>query len=74
MREVCAIEPKWLTEVAPSFFKVANQNTISRRKKSEKIGKFRLSGTCCECAPSSRARARAPDVQVNLHFIPSASL
>ncbi|KAL8277312.1 hypothetical protein RQP46_010265 [Phenoliferia psychrophenolica] len=37
MREVCAIEPKWLTEVAPSFFKVANQNTISRRKKSEKI-------------------------------------
>ncbi|KAK4705403.1 ATP-dependent RNA helicase DHX8/PRP22, partial [Phenoliferia sp. Uapishka_3] len=41
MREVCAIEPKWLTEVAPNFFKVANQNTISRRKKSEKIGKLK---------------------------------
>ncbi|GAA5968666.1 hypothetical protein JCM11641_007718 [Rhodosporidiobolus odoratus] len=37
MREVTAIEPKWLTEVAPSFFKVADQNTISKRKKQEKI-------------------------------------
>ncbi|GAA5849607.1 hypothetical protein JCM9279_007287 [Rhodotorula babjevae] len=37
MREVTAIEPRWLTEVAPSFFKVADQNTISKRKKQEKI-------------------------------------
>lgn len=57
MREVTAIEPKWLTgeqtletckrrpwltrldaaEVAPTFFKVADQNTISRRKKNERI-------------------------------------
>ncbi|BGP57862.1 hypothetical protein JCM8202_000460 [Rhodotorula sphaerocarpa] len=37
MREVTAIEPKWLTEVAPSFFKVADQNTISKRKKQEKV-------------------------------------
>lgn len=37
MREVTAIEPKWLTEVAPSFFKVADQNTISKRKKMEKV-------------------------------------
>jgi hypothetical protein len=60
MREVTAIEPKWLTEgtsvlvprlhryltdaeesfsllVAPSFFKVADQNTISKRKKQERI-------------------------------------
>jgi len=37
MREVCAIEPKWLPEVAPSFFKVADQNTISKRKKQERI-------------------------------------
>lgn len=37
MREVTAIEPKWLTEVAPSFFKVADANTISKRKKAEKI-------------------------------------
>lgn len=36
MREVTAIEPKWLTEVAPSFFKIADTNTISRRKKNEK--------------------------------------
>lgn len=37
MREVTAIEPRWLTEVAPSFFKVADQNTISKRKKQERI-------------------------------------
>ncbi|KAK4048083.1 DEAH-box ATP-dependent RNA helicase prp22 [Microbotryomycetes sp. JL201] len=37
MREVTAIEPKWLSELAPTFFKVADQHTISRRKKNEKI-------------------------------------
>lgn len=37
MREVSAVEPKWLVEVAPSFFKIADQNTISKRKKQEKI-------------------------------------
>ncbi|BGP27249.1 ATP-dependent RNA helicase dhx8 [Rhodotorula toruloides] len=37
MREVTAIEPKWLVDVAPAFFKVADQNTISKRKKQEKI-------------------------------------
>ncbi|CAJ0755020.1 3132_t:CDS:10 [Entrophospora sp. SA101] len=37
MREVTAIEPKWLTEAAPTFFKVADANTISKRKRSEKI-------------------------------------
>lgn len=36
MREVTAIEPKWLSELAPTFFKVADQHTISRRKKNEK--------------------------------------
>ena len=35
MREVTAIEPKWLTEVAPNLFKVADANTISRRKRAE---------------------------------------
>lgn len=32
-----AIEPKWLVEVAPQFFKVADVNKISKRKRQEKI-------------------------------------
>ncbi|OSX67176.1 hypothetical protein POSPLADRAFT_1063961 [Postia placenta MAD-698-R-SB12] len=40
-REYChnvtAVEPKWLVEVAPQFFKVADANKISKRKKQEKI-------------------------------------
>ncbi|KAJ7667480.1 P-loop containing nucleoside triphosphate hydrolase protein [Mycena polygramma] len=35
--EVTAVEPKWLVEVAPQFFKVADANKISKRKKQEKI-------------------------------------
>lgn len=31
------VEPKWLVEVAPQFFKVADANKISKRKKQEKI-------------------------------------
>ena len=34
---VTAVEPKWLVEVAPQFFKVADANKISKRKKQEKI-------------------------------------
>ena len=34
---VTAIEPKWLIEVAPQFFKVADANKISKRKRQEKI-------------------------------------
>ncbi|CAO3703629.1 unnamed protein product [Rhizopus stolonifer] len=37
MREVTAIDPKWLTEAAPTFFRVADANKISKRKKQEKI-------------------------------------
>jgi ATP-dependent RNA helicase DHX8/PRP22 len=37
MREVCTIEPKWLTEVAPKFFKNCDPNEISKRKKKEKL-------------------------------------
>ena len=33
MREVCAIDPKWLTEVAPKFFKETNPNQLSKRKR-----------------------------------------
>ncbi|KIJ21993.1 hypothetical protein PAXINDRAFT_6118 [Paxillus involutus ATCC 200175] len=40
-REYChnvtTIEPKWLVEVAPQFFKVADVNKISKRKRQEKI-------------------------------------
>lgn len=37
MREVLAIEPKWLVELAPRFFKVSDPNQLSRRKRKEKI-------------------------------------
>lgn len=36
-REVTAIEPKWLSEVAPNFFKVTDSAKLSKRKKQEKI-------------------------------------
>ena len=37
MREVTAIEPKWLIEVAPRYFKVSDPAIMSKRKRSEKI-------------------------------------
>ena len=37
MRECCAIDPKWLVELAPRFFKAADANQLSRRKKRERI-------------------------------------
>lgn len=37
MREIITIEPKWLTEVAPTFFKTADSNKISKRKRDEKV-------------------------------------
>lgn len=37
MRECVAIEPKWLVEVAPTFFKSADPTKISKRKRQEKI-------------------------------------
>lgn len=37
MREVMAIDPKWLVELAPTFFKKADPHNLSRRKKTEKI-------------------------------------
>ena len=62
-REYChnvtAIEPKWLVEVAPQFFRVADANKISKRKKQEKIeplfNKVSPSGTtrCCGRGPNS---------------------
>jgi ATP-dependent RNA helicase DHX8/PRP22 len=37
MREVMAIDPKWLTELAPRFFKASDPNKMSRQKRMQKI-------------------------------------
>jgi ATP-dependent RNA helicase DHX8/PRP22 len=37
MREVLTIEPKWLVELAPNFFKKVDPNKISKRKQEEKL-------------------------------------
>eukprot|EP00027_Filamoeba_sp_ATCC50430_P016314 CAMPEP_0168570318 /NCGR_PEP_ID=MMETSP0413-20121227/16652_1 /TAXON_ID=136452 /ORGANISM="Filamoeba nolandi, Strain NC-AS-23-1" /LENGTH=721 /DNA_ID=CAMNT_0008602923 /DNA_START=1 /DNA_END=2162 /DNA_ORIENTATION=+ len=37
MREVTMIDPKWLVELAPKFFKAADAKKLSKRKRQEKI-------------------------------------
>jgi ATP-dependent RNA helicase DHX8/PRP22 len=37
MHNVTAIEPKWLVEAAPTFFRVAPTDRLSKRKKAERI-------------------------------------
>lgn len=37
MRECTAIEPKWLVEVAPRFFRASDPAQISKRKRQEKV-------------------------------------
>ncbi|CAL5229034.1 g12281 [Coccomyxa viridis] len=37
MREVCSIDPKWLVELAPRFFKSADAHKLSRRKRGERL-------------------------------------
>lgn len=37
MREITAIDPKWLVEFAPNFFKVADPTRMSKRKRQERI-------------------------------------
>ncbi|XP_014521701.1 probable pre-mRNA-splicing factor ATP-dependent RNA helicase DEAH5 isoform X2 [Vigna radiata var. radiata] len=37
MREVTAIDPKWLVELAPRFFKAADPTKMSKRKRQERI-------------------------------------
>jgi ATP-dependent RNA helicase DHX8/PRP22 len=37
MREVTMIDPKWLTEFAPNFFRMADPTRMSKRKRQEKI-------------------------------------
>lgn len=37
MRNIMTIEPKWLVELAPAFFKKGDPTKLSKRKRSEKI-------------------------------------
>ncbi|CAA6665768.1 unnamed protein product [Spirodela intermedia] len=37
MREVTVIDPKWLVELAPRFFKAADPTKMSKRKRQERI-------------------------------------
>ena len=37
MREVCAIDAKWLVDFAPSFFKFGNPTKLSKHKKEQKV-------------------------------------
>lgn len=37
MRDVCAINPKWLIDVAPNFFKFTDEKEFVRSKRNEKI-------------------------------------
>jgi len=37
MREIIQIEPQWLTELAPNFYRRADPNKLSKRKRAEKI-------------------------------------
>jgi len=37
MREVTAIDPRWLVEAAPTFFQVADPRQLSKRLRQEKI-------------------------------------
>ncbi|KAJ2077558.1 DEAH-box ATP-dependent RNA helicase prp22 [Coemansia sp. RSA 988] len=37
MREVTVVEARWLVEVAPTFFRVADATRISRRKRNERL-------------------------------------
>lgn len=37
MREATVVDPKWLVEAAPTFFKVADATQLSKRQKQERI-------------------------------------
>ena len=37
MREVTTIDPKWLTEFAPAFFRVGDPTKLSKRKRQERL-------------------------------------
>ena len=86
MHQITVIEPKWLSEVAPTFFRVADMNKISKRKQGEKIeplyDRFAAdkddwvslllrSGTCTDCAASQQTSARRQVVaDIRSGFVP----
>ena len=37
MRECCAVDPRWLVQLAPRFFRPADARALSRRKRAERI-------------------------------------
>ena len=37
MRETTAIDPRWLVEFAPAFFKFSDPTRLSKRKKQERV-------------------------------------
>lgn len=37
MREVTTIDPKWLVEFAPAFFKLADPTKLSKHKKTQRL-------------------------------------
>jgi ATP-dependent RNA helicase DHX8/PRP22 len=37
MRNIMVIDAKWLTELAPNFYKTADPNKITKQKRKEKI-------------------------------------
>ncbi|XP_065666929.1 ATP-dependent RNA helicase DHX8 isoform X2 [Hydra vulgaris] len=37
MREVTSVDPKWLVEFAPAFYKFADKNKLSKRKREQRI-------------------------------------
>ena len=37
MREVTTVDPKWLVEFAPAFFKMGNPTKLSTRKRQERL-------------------------------------
>ena len=37
MRETTAIDPRWLVEFAPGFFRFGDPTRLSKRKKQEKV-------------------------------------
>jgi len=37
MKQVMAIDPKWLVELSPRFFRPADQSQLSRRKRAERL-------------------------------------
>jgi len=37
MRETTSVDPKWLVEFAPAFFKFSDPTKLSKRKRQEKV-------------------------------------